>query len=79
MLTLVAAKRGDRGFSFDDLIASAAYYGATVGELAGWMADSLADGLIVAVDCEPGERIHGRLYRIVSASASAAGLTGLHD
>lgn len=70
MLTLVVRKHGDRGFCFDDLVGSAAYYGATVGELAAWMAQSQADGSIEAVVFDPAERTLGRRFRIPATPAA---------
>jgi hypothetical protein len=64
MLTLVVRKRGDRGFCFDDLVDSAAFHGATVGELAEWLAQARRTGLVETVVTDPAERTLGRRFRV---------------
>ena len=75
MLTLVVRKRGDRGFCFDDLIAPAHYYGATIGQLAEWLAQARRTGLIETVVTDPAERTLGRRFRHVGARYPKAGTT----
>ena len=65
MLTIVVRKRGEAGFCFDDLLPSAEYHGATIGELAEWMAQARSHGVIEAVVTDPAERTLGRRFRFV--------------
>jgi DNA-binding transcriptional LysR family regulator len=66
-LTLVARRRGIRGFSFGDLVEPAARTGATIGQIAEWMAQSLSHGLIESVVPDPAERALRQRYRIRAA------------
>jgi hypothetical protein len=74
MLSLVVSKRGDRGFCFDDLIGPAKYHGATIGELAEWLAQAQSSGLIETVVTDPAERTLGRRFRIATSDYPNRGM-----
>jgi hypothetical protein len=71
-LTVMVHSRGRRGFHFRDLVAPAAYHGATFGELAEWMAQARALGLIETFASETLPPAPGQRFRVVVAPKFAS-------
>lgn len=66
-LRTAARRRGDRGFTFDDLARAARGHRASIGELAAWLADGRSSGAVVDVGFDPGvlgDALGPRRYRL---------------
>jgi hypothetical protein len=73
-LTAVVRTCGDNGFCFGDLVEPAGRHGATVGQVAEWMAQSRSRGLIETMDADPDDRTVVLRYRIVRSDYPNRGI-----
>lgn len=68
----VATRRGQQGFTFDDLAKAAAHHRGTFGELAEWLADARSSGFLedLGFDEETDLGVRGpRRYRLAKVEA----------
>lgn len=75
-LANVAVRRGVRGFTFDDLARAATTQRVTIGNVADWLANGRASGLLEDMGFDPGlsEVERGpRRYQLARANAAAVG------
>lgn len=66
-LVNVAVRRGDRGFTFDDLARASRQHGGRVSDLAEWLAQARSSGWLedLGFDAESGLQVLGpRRYRL---------------
>lgn len=74
-LATMARRRGERGFTFDDLTGVGHRYRATIGSVADWLAQARSTGLVEELGFDRGiggpNVLGPRRYRIARARAAA--------